>query len=145
MKNKLKSVRMGSKSAASPQSKDRGNPVNSEMARVVGNKSEDVAVAGPGADSERADGLESNRECRYEIYEDGMLLSYAALAVIQDLQDAYWDSVDKEDYLENSLAEGRIFLSLHVMDKLQKHAKLIRVEYEADLQARRSNAQQRAA
>jgi len=92
----------------------------------VGNKSEDVAVAGPGADSERADGLESNRECRYEIYEDGMLLSYAALAVIQDLQDAYWDSVDKEDYLENSLAEGRIFLSLHVMDKLQKHAKLIR-------------------
>ena len=34
MKNKLKSVKMGSKSAASPQSKDRGNPVYAEMARV---------------------------------------------------------------------------------------------------------------
>jgi hypothetical protein len=68
-----------------------------------------------------------------------------ALAVIQDLQDAYWDAIDKKNALETSIADGRIGLALDVMHQLQEHKEVAYAEYEAELRASQLSDQRRAA
>lgn len=73
------------------------------------------------------------------------LIADKALAVIQDLQDAYWDAIDKKNALQTSIADGRIGLALDVMNQLQKHKEVASAEQEAELRASQLSDQRRAA
>src|ERR1035441_5442167 len=82
---------------------------------------------------------------RFDIYDQWGLIADKALAVIQDLQAAYWDAIDKENALETSIADGRIGLALDVMHQIQEHKELTEAEHRAELRAFQLSEQRRAA
>jgi hypothetical protein len=72
---------------------------------------------------------------RCDIYDQWELIADKSLAVIQDLQEAYWNAIDKKDALETSIADGRISLALDVMQQIQEHKELTEAEHRAELRA----------
>ena len=82
---------------------------------------------------------------RFDIYEQWELIADKALAVIQDLQDAYWDAINKKNAFETSIADGRIGLALDVMHQIQEHKELTDAEYRAEMRAFQLSEQRRAA
>ena len=82
---------------------------------------------------------------RFDIYDEWGLIADRALAVIQDLQDAYWAAVDKKNDLNLSIADGRIGLALDVMHQIQEHKQLVDADHRAELKAFQLSEQRRAA
>jgi hypothetical protein len=100
----------------------------------------------PSSSSEQgANTLASDGSRRWDVYELVEIVCDKALAILQDIQEAYWSALDKKKGIETDIADGRIGLALHVMNELEELKKAVNAEYDRELKASQVSKQRMAA